>query len=144
MTKLLILLVGLLLILGVWRLAEYWETIEYDRQHYQDRNYQGKNQPKETVQIFRPESLPGMPPQLQSSLEAAQRQGPAALGKWLRTYDSCLTDPRKAWIELDYCVMIAPTQPKEARRIFALIRDRYPPDDSPVGQRIRQLSRSYE
>ena len=84
-----------------------------------------------------------MPPELQLSLEAAEKQGAPALANWLRTYNRYLEDPRKAWIELDYCVMVARNDPSAARQVFHNVKDRTPPS-SPVWPRIKELERSYE
>ena len=90
-----------------------------------------------------PENLPGMPERLAGSYQVAQRQGPATLARWLTAYCNQVQDPRRAWIELDYCAMIARDDPAEARRIFALVKDRTPPS-SPLWPRIQKLEKSYE
>jgi hypothetical protein len=54
-----------------------------------------------------------------------------------------IQDPRKAWIELDYCVVLARENPKEARRIFDQVKQRIRPD-SPVYPRIKQLEPTFE
>ena len=43
---------------------------------------------------------------------------------WLKTYGQSVEDPRKAWIELDYCVAVAREDPAEARRVFAAVKER--------------------
>ena len=62
---------------------------------------------------------------------------------WLKTYGPSIQDPRKAWIELDFCVAITREDPSEARRLFKAIKDRTPPT-SPIQPRLRQLEKSYE
>ena len=84
-----------------------------------------------------------MPQQLQASLQAAQKQGASALRGWLKSYAKIVQDPRKAWIELDYCVLIAREDPAEAKRIFAGVKERTPAT-SPVFPRIKQLEKTYE
>jgi hypothetical protein len=129
MTKLLGILILVLLLFVGWKVIESWQE-----------KSDGHNPPSGAVS---PDQLPGMPDSLKPSLDAAEAQGAAALASWLRTYDRYLEDPRRAWIELDYCVMIARDDPTEARRIFREIRDRTPPA-SPVWPRLKQLERSYE
>ena len=62
---------------------------------------------------------------------------------WLKTYSRVIADPRKAWIELDYCGMIYRDDPREARRIFAEVKARTPVT-SPVWPRIQDLQKTYE
>jgi hypothetical protein len=94
-----------------------------------------------------PEQLQGMPgqnpTQLEATLRAAQSQGAEALKNWLKTYGRAVQDPRKAWIELDYCTMISREDPNEAKRIFAEVKNRTPPS-SPVWPRIQKLEKTYE
>jgi hypothetical protein len=52
-------------------------------------------------------------------------------------------DPRKAWIELDYCIAVAREDPAEAKRAFASVKNRTP-QSSPVWPRIKQLEKTYE
>jgi hypothetical protein len=52
-------------------------------------------------------------------------------------------DPRLAWIELDYVVMLSPSDPVEAKKLFAQIKKRTPAD-SPIMPRIRSLEKTYE
>jgi hypothetical protein len=132
-TKLISILIILLVLLGAWHLFQYWQRIE--REH--------DNPKREEAGVVRPDRLPGLPGELSLSLEEAERQGGAALGDWLRMYDRYLQDPRKAWIELDYCVLIAKQNPAEARRVFAAVRERTSPA-SPVWPRIKELEKSYE
>ena len=52
-------------------------------------------------------------------------------------------DPRKAWIELDYCVLVSREDLSEARRVFAEVKKRTPPS-SPVWPRVKDLEKVYE
>jgi hypothetical protein len=134
MSKLISILIALLILLAGWKLVEYWQNIQNDR---------GTVKKEAPACVLSPEQLPGMPYQLQPSLDAAEKQGATALRNWLTTYDRYLQDPRKASIELDYCVMIARNNPNEARRTFAAVKQRTPPS-SPVWPRVQQLRKSYE
>lgn len=133
-TKLIGALVIALVLFGGWGLYKYWQTFEDQKQA----------EAKEAVaKQVTPEQLPGMPYELQASLDAAKKAGPTAMGNWLRAYGRSLQDPRKAWIELDYCVMVARDNPAEARRIFAEVKERTSAS-SPVWPRIQELQKSYE
>ena len=89
------------------------------------------------------ERLPGVPYNLETSLQAAKKQGAAGLRNWLKINGQSVEDPRKAWIELDYCVAVARQDPAEARRVFAAVKERLGPS-SPVWPRMKQLESAYE
>jgi hypothetical protein len=90
-----------------------------------------------------PERLAGMPYELEPALKAAQNLGASGLKNWLKAYGAKLQDPRKAWIELDYCLLVSKSDPSEAKRVFAEVKNRTP-QSSPVWPRIKQLERTYE
>lgn len=133
-TKLIGALIIALVLLGCWGLWHYWDRFE-ENQRQAEREAAAK--------IVHPEQLPGLPQELQASLDAAQKQGTAGMKAWLAAYDRFVQDPRKAWIELDYCVMLSSDDPNEARRIFAEVKKRTP-STSPVWPRIKELEKSYE
>jgi hypothetical protein len=134
MTRLIAILIILVLLVAGWKLLESWEENPDGRDKTGGETAGG---------VVTGSQLPGVPPELQLSLEAAEKQGAPALANWLRTYDRYLEDPRKAWIELDYCVMVARTDPGAARRVFHSVKNRTPPS-SPVWPRIKELEKSYE
>jgi hypothetical protein len=134
MTKLISILIILLVLLGGWQLFKYWEKVRDDQETAQK---------EAAARAVVPEHLPGLPEKLEPSLQAAKQQGAAALGNWLKTYGAAVQDPRKAWIELDYCVMIARENPAEAKRVFAAVKERMPPA-SPVWPRVHELEKSYQ
>jgi hypothetical protein len=135
MTKTLIwvLIIAVVVFLG-WSGFKYWEKIDNEKANAKKQAEAG---------VVTPERLPGLPYQLEPSLRGAQAQGPEALGNWLKQYGRSVNDPRKAWIELDYCVAVARKDPQEARRVFASVKQRTPPN-SPVMPRIKELSRTFE
>jgi len=134
MTKLISILIIVALAYCGYRLFFYWEAVKEGRE----------NQQKQAASwAAQGESLPGMPYQLSESLRVAKQQGNAAMRNWLTTYGPVVQDPRKAWIELDFCVAIARDEPAEARRIFAAVKQRTPPS-SPVWPRVKELEKSYE
>jgi cytoskeletal protein RodZ len=134
MTKVIAIAVVLLVLYGSWHFFLYWEQVKNDEEAQKEAT---------AAAVVHPQALEGMPMQLESSLEAAQSQGAAALRNWLKTYGSAIQDPRKAWIELDYCVLLFRENPAEAKRIFAEVKERTSPT-SPVWPRIKQLQPTYE
>ena len=136
MTKLIALLVVLAALFGGYQLFLY-----YDRVKAQDEQ---SPQPQAAAPAsVSPRQLSGMPSQLESSLEAATKLGATGLRNWLKAYSASISDPRKAWIELDYCVLLSQENPAEARRIFSDVKNRTP-DSSPVWPRIKQLEKTYD
>lgn len=132
MTKLISLLIVVVVLFVGWRVFVYWEQV--------------KNQEESTrkqAASFTPQQLPGLPYQLEASLDAAQRQGATGLGKWLKAYGNMVQDPRKAWIQLDYCGLLARDNVAEAKRIFAEVKRRTP-RSSPVWPRIRQEAKTFD
>jgi hypothetical protein len=134
MTKWIAALIIVAALYGGYQLFSY-----YDRVKNEDENAQKKAQ----AEIVVPQQLPGMPQQLEASLDAAQKQGAAALRNWLKMYGNSIQDPRKAWIELDYCVMVSNQDPAEAKRVFADVKARTP-ESSPVWKRVKQLEKAYD
>jgi len=134
MTKLISALIIVAALYGGWHLFLYWDKV---------RNEEQTAQKQAVASTVDPRQLPGMPQQLESALDAAEKQGAAGLKNFLKTYDRSLQDPRKAWIELDYVQRLARDEPVEAKRRFAEIRDRVGPA-SPVWPRIKQLEKTYE
>ena len=134
MTKLITAFIIIVVLFGGYHLFLYWERVKTEEE----------TQKKQAVAAaVQGENLPGLPPWLEPSLKAAQQKSPAAFRKWLKTYDKALQDPRKAWIELDYCVAIAREDPSEARRVFAEVKKRTPPS-SPVWPRVKALEKTYK
>ena len=134
MNKIISVLILAAAIYGGYRLYLFWEQVKA-----------GEDLAKSEAAAsdVKPENLPGMPGKLAPSYEAALKQGPAVTGRWLATYGKMVHDPRRAWIELDYCAAIAREDPTEARRVFATVKERTPPS-SPVWSRVHQLEKSYE
>ena len=129
-------LVGLIIVvglsLGAWQIYHYWEN-------FREKKAAAVAAPPEV----KGDQLPGMLPRLQPVLDAARKRGAPGLHDFLTLYGNTINDPRRAWIELDYVVLLAQNSPGEARREFAKIKSRVPPD-SPVYNRVRQLEKTYE
>ena len=134
MTKAIVVLVIVLFIYGGWELFLYWDKVKNEEQ---------VSQKQAAAAVIDPNNLPGLPQNAIPALHAAEKQGAPGLKNFLRDYNRVIQDPRKAWIELDYCVKVAREDPAEARRVFAEVKTRTPPA-SPVWPRIKQLEKSYE
>ena len=133
-TKLIAALIIALLLFGAYEIVQYYATFENDK---------AAKQAAAAAKVVVGDQLPGMPYELQSSLATAQQAGPRVFANWLATYGHAVQDPRLAWIQLDYCVAISRENPAEAKKIFALVKDRTP-SSSPVYLRVQELAKSYE
>jgi len=133
MTKIIWAFIIIVVIFCGWQLFQYWERVDNEEQIRK----------KEAATVLNPAYLEGLPQQLEQSYQHAEQQGSAAMRDWLKTYGPSLQDPRKAWIELDFCVAITREDPAEARRLFKAVKDRTPPN-SPIQPRLKQLEKSYE
>jgi hypothetical protein len=134
MNKVIAVLIVAAFLYGIYQLFFYYERV---------KNEEAEQQQKAATALVVGETLEGVPQPLHASLQAAQQKGANGLREWLKNYGHAIQDPRKAWIELDYVVMIARDQPVEARRLFKNVKDRTPPS-SPVWPRINQMSATYE
>ncbi len=131
---------ALLLIIGaIWggkQLFNYWEAVKAKKE-IEDRG--GVSSPAPAASAV----LPGLPANLEASLQAAQKQGAPGLKNWLNLYRPYVSDPRLAAIELDYIVLISSTNPQEARRLFTLVKQRTA-TNSPVYPRVKRLEKTYQ
>ena len=134
MTRLIAALILVAALYGGWHLFLYWDKIKHEEE---------TSQKQAAVTAVVPEQLPGLPQELEQTLQTAQKQGATGLKAWLKMNGQKVQDPRKAWIELDYCVLVTREAPAEARRVFASVKKRTPPS-SPVWPRLKQLEKSYE
>jgi hypothetical protein len=131
-------LIGAVLIVaalyGGWQFFLYWEKVKNDEEI---------KQKQDAAATVMGDQLPGLPYQLEPSLQTARRQGASGLRNWLKIHGQSVEDPRKAWIELDFCVAVAREDPAEAKRVFAAVKERIGPS-SPVWPRMKQLEKAYE
>ncbi len=133
MTKLITAAIIILVLWGGWNLFFYWEKVKNEEETAK----------KEANVVIVPEQLEGMPQSLEASLRAAQNQGTSGMRAWLKAYGATIQDPRKAWIELDYCQMLSREDIPEAKRVFANVKTRTQ-TNSVVWPRIAQLEKTYE
>jgi hypothetical protein len=134
MTKLIAAFIIILVLYGAWHLFLYYEKVQKEDE---------TKQKQEQATMVSEDQLPGLPNNLAPSLRAAKQQGVAGLRNWLKNYDRLVQDPRKAWIELDLCVLLSHEDLPEARRVFAEVKARTPPS-SPVWPRVKQLEKTFE
>jgi hypothetical protein len=136
MKALIAILIVLVVGIGGYKLFEHWEAVKEQRV-LEEKAVKGAD--------INPESLPGLPWQLVQKLRDAQQAGPASVKNFI---DYCkrvpdVKDPRLAWIELDYVVLITSTDPVEAKKIFQAVKKRTP-EDSPIQPRLRLMAKNYE
>ena len=134
MTKLIAALMIVAVLYGGWQFFLYWEKV---------KNEEETKQKQDVAALVMGDQLPGLPYNLESSLQAARKHGTAGLRNWFKIYGQSVEDPRKAWLELDFCVAVAREDPAEARRVFAGVKERLGPS-SPVWPRMKQLEKTYE
>ena len=134
MTKIIAACIIIIALFGGWHLFLYWEKVRDDKEI---------KQKQQAATVVQGDQLPGLPDKLAPSLDAAKRNGAAGLRIWLKNYGRLVQDPRKAWIELDYCVLVSHEDLPEARHVFAEVKARTP-ESSPVWPRIKDLQQVYE
>jgi hypothetical protein len=118
---------------GAFKLWEYWDKTEQNK---------AVVDPTAGVQ---PQALEGLPQPLEQPLEEAKKKGPDAYREFIESIrkSPLVKDPRLAWIELDYVVMVASKDPAEAKRVFRKVKERVQPG-SPVYPRVQQLAPTFE
>jgi hypothetical protein len=134
MTKVIAAFIIIIVLYGGWHLFLYWEKVRDEKE---------TEQKHAAAAVVDGDHLYGMPDKLAPSFETARKRGPSAVKTWLKNYGYMVTDPRKAWIELDYCVMVSREDLPEARRVFAEVKKRVT-DSSPVWPRVKELQKVYE
>ena len=134
-TKLIGLLIIVVVIWGGYEIFEMWDKY--------DTNKDLAEKQAQAARMFDPNGLPGMPDKLQKSYDIAKSRGDVGMHDWLKAYHDQVQDPRLAWIELDYAVMISQKDPGEAKKIYEDVKARVP-KDSPVYPRVQQLEKTYE
>ena len=136
MKALISILVILILVVGGYKLFDYWAKTSADEE---------VNKKAEDGSDIREYELPGLPYQLETKLTAARQKGTAGLKDFLEAYGKApkFQDPRKAWIELDYAVAIAGSDPVEAKRIYLDVKGRIR-TNAPIYRRIRSMEKTFE
>ena len=119
-------------IVGIWKMWDYWDQVNKERMATQAE-----------TEALAQQHFEGMPQQLEASLQKAQSGGSKSFKQWLEHYRPSVKDPRLAAIELDYVLAIANENPVEAKRIFLQVKNRIP-TNSPLYKRIQPLEKNYE
>lgn len=130
-------LVVLFVCVGAYKLWEYWDRVNQEKEQT-TRASDGSD-----INEYR---LSGMGSyELEQRYSKAKQNGAAGLKDFLDAYRKSpkFEDPRKAWIELDYAVLITGSDPVEAKRIFLDVKQRIP-TNSIIYPRIRAMSKTYE
>jgi len=132
-------LIGVVFIVGFlfvgWEIFLYWDKVSNEREL--------KEKKEAAALVVVPDQLRGMPYELQSSYDAARKQGLPAMTAWLQAYGNRVQDPRRGWIEIDYVLLLSRDNPAEAKRIFNAVKARTP-TNSPVWPRVKKLEKTYE
>ena|SRR5689334_8994867 len=134
MTKIIAAVIIALVLWSGWELFFYWEHV---------KNEEEDQKKHAAAAVITGDQLPGLPSELENSLRSAQNLGATGLKNWLKAYSGKVQDPRKAWIELDYCLTVSGSNPAEAKRVFAEVKNRIP-QSSPVYPRIKEMERTYQ
>ena len=129
-------LIVLGVIFGVYKGYEYWEKVNQEKE-LNEKAQQGDN--------IDPNRLSGLPWQIEQKYREAVGRGAPGLKAFLEAYRKApsFEDPRKAWIELDYMLLISGSDPLEAKKIFADVKARTR-TNSVIYPRIRSLSATYQ
>lgn len=124
-----------LVIFGGWEMWLQWDRYNHEKDIQEQADAAALN--------VDPRNLQGMPNGLEKSYEMAAKNGAGGIRNWLRAYGQSVQDPRRAWIELDYVVQVASSDPLEARKVFADVKSRVE-TNSPVYPRVKQLEKTYD
>ena len=133
-------LISILIVIGViftiYKGYDYWVRVN-DEKALNEKARQGED--------VDPNQLRGLPWQLEPKYREAVKQGAPGLKAFLDAFSKSpsFKDPRKAWIQLDYLVMISGSDPVEAKRIYADLKARLS-TNSVVYPRLRSLGRTYD
>src|SRR5436305_10420211 len=97
MKGLIAVLIVLAVIFGGWKLWEYWDTVN-----------QQKEAAEKVVEVSEAQ-MGSMSYELEKSLEEARKKGPSAFKAWLNRFEKSpkIPEDRLAWIKLDYVLMVS-------------------------------------
>jgi len=127
----------ILVCVGGFKLWEYWDKVSLEKE-LTEKAADGSD--------IKEYQLPGMASfELEQRYVQAKQKGAAGLKEFLDAYRKApkFEDPRKAWIELDYAVLITSSDPVEAKKVFLDVKQRTS-TNSAIYPRIRAMSKTYE
>jgi len=133
MTKLIWILIFAVIGFVAYTLFQQWEVAQGNRAEEQ----------KQLKVIADGSGLAGMPSHLESGYRKAKEKSAAAFQTWFTANEKFLSDPRKAWIELELCVALSRSNPAEAKRIYERVKGRVPPS-SPVYGKVKELEKTFQ
>lgn len=120
---------------GTWR---YYKNTEAAK----TAETEASTTPSQTTASVTEDQLPRMHETLESALETAKKRGAYGLRDWLSSYGAKVSDPRLAWVQLDYVIAISQHDLGEARRVFSEVKKRVP-ETSVIYPRIKKLEVAY-
>jgi hypothetical protein len=130
-------LIAILVVVGVifggWKLWDYWDTVDQQKESAQK------------VPDVTEDQMGRMTPELENTLQEARKKGASGLKDWLNKYQKSpkIPEARLVWIKLDYVLMASQSDPLEAKKVFADVKEKTPAS-SPVYPRIKKLEKSYQ
>ena len=133
MKGLIAVLIVVAVIFGGWKLWDYWDTVNQQKEM------------AEKVPDLSEEQMGRMSNELEKTLADARKQGPSAVKTWLDRFQKSpkIPEDRLAWIKLDYVLMVSQSDPLEAKRVFAEVKEKTP-STSRVQPRIKKLQKTYD
>lgn len=130
-------IIAILIVVGVifggWKIWDYWDTVSQQKEA------------AEKIPEVSEDQMGRMSNELENSLQEARKKGASGVKDWLNKYQKSpkIPEPRLAWIRLDYVLMASQSDPLEAKKVFAEVKEKTP-SSSPVYPRIKKLERSYQ
>jgi hypothetical protein len=133
MKPLIVILIVVGVIFGGWKIWDYWDTVSQQKEA------------AEKIPEVSEDQMGRMTTELENSLQEARKKGASGMKEWLKKYQKSpkIPEPRLAWIKLDYVLMASQSEPLEAKKVFAEVKESTPPS-SPVYPRIKKLEKSYQ
>ena len=133
MKGLIAVLIVVAVIFGGWKLWDYWDTVS-----------QQKEAAEKVVEVSE-DQMGRMTNELEQSLTDARKKGPSAVKSWLERFQKSpkIPEDRLAWIKLDYVLMVSQSDPLEAKKVFAEVKQKTP-TTSKVFPRIQKLEKTYD
>ena len=132
MKALIAVLIVVAVIFGGWKLWDYWDNVN-----------QQKEASEKVVEVSEGQ-MGQMSPELEKTLTEARKKGPSAVKAWLDRFEKSpkIPEDRLAWIKLDYVLMVSQSDPLEAKKVFADVKQKTP-TTSKAYPRIQKLEKTY-
>lgn len=123
-------------LLGIWKLWEVYDQKTTDRQ-VQTATTRARSDGTR---------VPGMDPALEQRYREAQEKGAPGIKLFLDQFRGTrfLVDPRLAWVEIDYAMLLRLSSPAEAKRVFLSAKERIKPGTPMIWDRIKEFENSFQ